>query len=174
MAVPRAGDRPRRDDHQAPRVGRAVARARLNAPKPPTSWVERCTLNRSGGMQARPSPSAAWLASWPVRALPRPPSLVPPRDLPTQGPRPAEVLQRILERIPYHAWLEAQKDGQAKLKAVDNLLAVLEATAAPDVGTWLVDMQLGESEGPAAADGKCVTLTTIHGAKGCAPRGALL
>ena len=92
----------------------------------------------------------------------------------TQGQRPAEVLQLILERIPYRAWLEAQKDGQAKLKAVDNLLAVLEATAAPDVGTWLVDMQLGESEGPAAADGKCVTLTTIHGAKGCAPRDALL
>jgi DNA helicase-2/ATP-dependent DNA helicase PcrA len=84
----------------------------------------------------------------------------------TQGRRPGEVLDVILQRIPYREWLEAQKDGHARLKAVDDLRGVIENAAASDLGTWLIDMQLGEFEGPADAGTKSVTLTTIHGAKG--------
>lgn len=78
---------------------------------------------------------------------------------------PAEVLQALLERIPYREWLEMQKDGQTRLRRVENLRAVMQASAATDLGTWLTDMQLGELDGTADT-AKCVTLTTIHGAKG--------
>jgi DNA helicase-2/ATP-dependent DNA helicase PcrA len=62
--------------------------------------------------------------------------------------------------------LQAQKDGHNRLKAIDYLRNVLTGAAASDLGTWLIDMQLGEFDGPADAGSKSVTLTTIHGAKG--------
>jgi DNA helicase-2/ATP-dependent DNA helicase PcrA len=42
----------------------------------------------------------------------------------------------------------------------------MRASAAPDVGTWLIDIHLGQVDGPADARSEAVTLTTIHGAKG--------
>ena len=84
----------------------------------------------------------------------------------THGQRPAAVLQAILQRVPYREWLQGHKDGDARLKAVEHLRSVMETSAAPDLGTWLIDMQLGEFDGPTEAGAKSVTLTTIHGAKG--------
>ena len=84
----------------------------------------------------------------------------------THGQRPAAVLQAILQRVPYREWLQGHKDGDARLKAVEHLCSVMETSAAPDLGTWLIDMQLGEFDGPTEAGAKSITLTTIHGAKG--------
>lgn len=83
-----------------------------------------------------------------------------------QGLRPAQVLEVVLGRIPYFEWLETQKDGHTRLKHIENLRSVMESSAAPDLGTWLIDMQLGEFDGPANPGAKSVTLSTIHGAKG--------
>jgi DNA helicase-2/ATP-dependent DNA helicase PcrA len=80
--------------------------------------------------------------------------------------RPAAVLETILERVPYREWLQGQRDGDARLKAVEHLRAVIETSLAPDLGTWLIDMQLGAADGPPEAGARSVTLTTIHGAKG--------
>ncbi|MBV8717274.1 MAG: hypothetical protein JOZ65_19610, partial [Chloroflexi bacterium] len=82
------------------------------------------------------------------------------------GQPPGGVLDKLLERIPYREWLQTQKDGPARLKHVDELRAVMHGSAAPDLATWLIDMQLGEVDGPADAGARSVTLTTIHGAKG--------
>ena len=82
-----------------------------------------------------------------------------------QGRPPAEVLEVVLARIPYRQWLETQKDGHARLKHIEHLRAVMQASAAPDLETWLIDMQLGEFDGPADPDAKSVLLTTMHGAK---------
>jgi ATP-dependent DNA helicase UvrD/PcrA len=90
-----------------------------------------------------------------------------------QGRLPVEVLKMLLERIPYVQWLESQKDGYTRLKHVESLLAVMQTSAAPDLGTWLIDMQLGEFDGPADTAGRAVSLTTIHGAKGAVRHEAL-
>jgi DNA helicase-2/ATP-dependent DNA helicase PcrA len=84
----------------------------------------------------------------------------------TQALRPAAVLETILERVPYCEWLRGQRDGHTRLKAVELLRAVVQNSAAPDLGTWLIDMQLGAADGPPDAGARSVTLTTIHGAKG--------
>jgi superfamily I DNA/RNA helicase len=52
------------------------------------------------------------------------------------------------------------------MNAVREMRTVIAGSAAPDLGTWLVDMQLGDVDGPTAAGAKSVVLTTIHGAKG--------
>jgi DNA helicase-2/ATP-dependent DNA helicase PcrA len=52
------------------------------------------------------------------------------------------------------------------MNAVREMRTVIAGSAAPNLGTWLVDMQLGEVDGPTAAGAKSVVLTTIHGAKG--------
>ena len=79
---------------------------------------------------------------------------------------PVEALDIVLERTRYLQWLETQKDGPIKMNAVRDMRTVIAGSAAPDLGTWLVDMQLGEFDGPTAAGAKSVVLTTIHGAKG--------
>jgi superfamily I DNA/RNA helicase len=79
---------------------------------------------------------------------------------------PVEVLDIVLERTRYLQWLESQKDGQVKLKTVRDLRAVMADSGAPDLGTWLVDMQLGEVDVPTVAGPTSIVLTTIHGAKG--------
>jgi DNA helicase II / ATP-dependent DNA helicase PcrA len=83
-----------------------------------------------------------------------------------QGRPPAEVLELVLGRVPYRQWLETQKDGPTRLKHIEHLRAVMQASSAPDLETWLIDMQLGEFDGPADPDAKSAILTTIHGAKG--------
>ena len=85
----------------------------------------------------------------------------------THGAQPSDVLEAILERTGYRGWLEAEKDGRHKgLQAVDDLRTVIRISATPDLGTWLVDMHLGQVDGPVEARSHAVTLTTIHSAKG--------
>jgi superfamily I DNA/RNA helicase len=85
----------------------------------------------------------------------------------TQGKQPCEFLETVLERTGYSTWLGAEKDGlRSRLQAVDDLRTIMRASAATDLATWLVDMHLGQVDGPADTGSEAVTLTTIHGAKG--------
>ena len=43
---------------------------------------------------------------------------------------------------------------------------MLDASAAPDLGTWLADLHLGDLDGAADRPSAAVTLTTLHLAKG--------
>ena len=72
----------------------------------------------------------------------------------------------MLERTAYRGWLESQKDGSAKLHHVEELQSVLESSPAPDLATWLIDMHLGDVDGPAFGGTQATLLRTIHGAKG--------
>jgi len=72
----------------------------------------------------------------------------------------------VLERTAYRGWLESQKDGSAKLHHVEELQSVLESSPAPDLATWLIDMHLGDVDGPAFGGTQATLLSTIHGAKG--------
>ena len=67
----------------------------------------------------------------------------------TRECRPAEALEIVLERTAFRGWLESQKDGPSKLHRVEELQSVLESSPAPDLATWLIDMHLGDVDGPA-------------------------
>ena len=67
----------------------------------------------------------------------------------TRRCQPAQALGIVLERTRYRAWLESQKDGPAKLLHLEELQSVMESSPAPDLATWLIDMHLGEVDGPA-------------------------
>jgi DNA helicase II / ATP-dependent DNA helicase PcrA len=79
---------------------------------------------------------------------------------------PAEALGIVLERTQFRAWLETHKDGPAKLHQLDELQSVMESSPAPDLATWLIDMHLGEVDGPTFGGTQATLLSTIHGAKG--------
>ncbi|MBV9899274.1 MAG: ATP-dependent helicase [Chloroflexi bacterium] len=74
------------------------------------------------------------------------------------------ALELVLERTNYAVWLTNQQDGPERLQNVEHLHALLEHTSAPDLGTWLADLHLGETD--AAPDQRCVSLLTVHAAKG--------
>ena len=42
----------------------------------------------------------------------------------------------------------------------------MESSPAPDLATWLIDMHLGDVDGPAFGGTQATLLSTIHGAKG--------
>lgn len=84
----------------------------------------------------------------------------------TRQCRPAQALGIVLERTAYQGWLETQKDGPAKLHHLEELQSVMESSPAPDLATWLIDMHLGEVDGPAFGGTQATLLSTIHGAKG--------
>jgi DNA helicase-2/ATP-dependent DNA helicase PcrA len=81
-----------------------------------------------------------------------------------QDKRPIDALQLVLEHTRYAVWLANQQEGAARLQNLENLHALLEQSAAPDIGTWLADLHLGEADG--APDEKSVCLLTVHAAKG--------
>src|SRR5713101_3313729 len=78
--------------------------------------------------------------------------------------RPVEALDAVLDRTQYAVWLADQENGRVRLTRIEELRAVMEASAAPDVATWLTDLHLGDVDGP--ADIRAVALSTIHSAKG--------
>jgi DNA helicase-2/ATP-dependent DNA helicase PcrA len=80
--------------------------------------------------------------------------------------RPAQALDAVLDKTGYAVWLSSQKEGHARLKRVEEFHSVLATSPAPDLGTWLVDMHLGEVESSSADDSQAVALCTIHTAKG--------
>lgn len=82
------------------------------------------------------------------------------------GRLPAEALGLVLERTGYAAWARAQEDAPARQQSLEALQSLLEASAAPDLGTWLADLHLAEMDGLADRPSAAVTLTTLHLAKG--------
>jgi DNA helicase-2/ATP-dependent DNA helicase PcrA len=82
----------------------------------------------------------------------------------SQDERPMRVLELVLDRTKYSVWLANQQDGPKRLQNLAPLHALLEQTTAPELGTWLADLHLGEAD--AAPDPRCVSLLTVHGAKG--------
>jgi DNA helicase II / ATP-dependent DNA helicase PcrA len=82
-----------------------------------------------------------------------------------------DLVDAVLERTGYRAWLQGRTDGQQRLEHV----AVLHALAGHSdlgLGDWLAALQLGEADDPAPdrhpaqPDPRRVTLTTVHAAKG--------
>jgi len=84
----------------------------------------------------------------------------------TRQCQPAQALGIVLERTGYRGWLESQKEAQEKLQHLEELQSVMESSPAPDLATWLIDMHLGEVDGPAFGATQATLLSTIHGAKG--------
>jgi DNA helicase-2/ATP-dependent DNA helicase PcrA len=79
---------------------------------------------------------------------------------------PLEALEMALLRTGYASWLATQEDAPAKLNRLEELRVVIEGSSAPDIATWLVDMHIGDVDGPAPVGSQAVTLSTIHAAKG--------
>ncbi len=78
--------------------------------------------------------------------------------------RPVLALEAVLDRTEYAVWLADQENGRARLTRLEELRAVMETSAAPDLATWLTDLHIGDVDGP--PDAKAVALSTIHSAKG--------
>jgi DNA helicase-2/ATP-dependent DNA helicase PcrA len=76
------------------------------------------------------------------------------------------ALDTVLQRTGYTSWLAAQKDGPAKLHRLEEFRSVMDNSPAPDLATWLIDMHLGDVDGPTPAGTQAVVLSTIHAAKG--------
>jgi len=87
--------------------------------------------------------------------------------------RPEQVLELELHRTGFLDWMAGQANRRTHLDHVRALRDLLAASDAPDLGTWLADLHLGEVEA-GAPDSAAVPLLTIHASKGRAPRGALL
>lgn len=80
---------------------------------------------------------------------------------------PAELLDLVLERTGYTAWLEQQADHAGRLERVAALSAFAARASAtgepPELGDWLAAVALGDDD---RGDSAGVTLSTIHAAKG--------
>jgi DNA helicase II / ATP-dependent DNA helicase PcrA len=84
----------------------------------------------------------------------------------TAESQPVQALEIVLERTGYAVWLSSQKDGQARLKGVEEVRSLMTSSPAPDLATWLIDMHLGDVERTTADGSQAVVLSTIHAAKG--------
>jgi DNA helicase-2/ATP-dependent DNA helicase PcrA len=84
-----------------------------------------------------------------------------------QAPRlaPARLLDLMLERTGYRAWMASRPDGPSRLKGLTDLRRLAER-ADGGLADWLVELQLGEEATSPADDTDGVLLTTIHRAKG--------
>jgi hypothetical protein len=51
--------------------------------------------------------------------------------------RPAEVLELVLDRTAYVAWLGAREGGRNHLQHIEALRELLAVSVAPDLETWL-------------------------------------
>jgi DNA helicase-2/ATP-dependent DNA helicase PcrA len=81
---------------------------------------------------------------------------------------PGELLELVLERTGYRAWLAEQPDGPASLGHLAALRELAEGVEGTEggLGAWLADLQLGEEASVGPDEAERVLLTTIHGAKG--------
>jgi DNA helicase II / ATP-dependent DNA helicase PcrA len=79
--------------------------------------------------------------------------------------RPSDALEVVLDRTGYATWLASSERGRGHLEHVQALRGLLAASEAPELATWLADLQLDEAEA-AAADDRAVPLLTIHASKG--------
>jgi DNA helicase II / ATP-dependent DNA helicase PcrA len=78
---------------------------------------------------------------------------------------PSEALDLVLERTGYGTWLASSDRGRGHLEHLEAFRALVAASGAPDLATWLADLHLDEAEA-ATADDRAVPLLTIHGSKG--------
>jgi hypothetical protein len=79
--------------------------------------------------------------------------------------RPEQVLDLVLDRTGFLDWMANQANRRTHLDHVRALRDLLAASDAPDLGTWLADLHLGEVEaGP--PDSAAVPLLTIHASRG--------
>ena len=90
----------------------------------------------------------------------------------SRGASPVAVLDRVLERSGYHAWLERRADGAAQLQVVSRLRSIVQRA---DVGLaeWLDALALGEEVDSADQD-EATRLCTIHQSKGREWRAAFV
>jgi DNA helicase II / ATP-dependent DNA helicase PcrA len=79
--------------------------------------------------------------------------------------RPEQVLELVLDRTGFLDWMAGQANRRTHLDHVRALRDLLAASDAPDLGTWLADLHLGEVEA-GAPDSAAVPLLTIHAWKG--------
>lgn len=82
------------------------------------------------------------------------------------GAPPAAALDLVLERTGYLAWLARRTDGQPRLDSLDRLRTLMAASPAPELGTWLADLHLGEAEPLIDGRSNAVAVATIHSSKG--------
>src|SRR5262249_1697275 len=79
--------------------------------------------------------------------------------------RPEQVLDLVLDRTGFADWMAGQASRSTHFEHVRALRDLLAASDAPDLGTWLADLHLGEVDaGP--SDSAAVPLLTIHASKG--------
>lgn len=76
---------------------------------------------------------------------------------------PAELLDLVLAQSGYERWLAQRHDARQRLERLARLRALLEQTDG-DLGSWLMDVELGEEA--ASDEGRGILLGTIHQAKG--------
>jgi DNA helicase-2/ATP-dependent DNA helicase PcrA len=74
----------------------------------------------------------------------------------TQGRAPAEALTLVLGRTGYQTWTATGAGGEARLAT----------SGAPDLGTWLADLHLGEAAGCMPDQAGAVMVSSIHRSKG--------
>jgi DNA helicase-2/ATP-dependent DNA helicase PcrA len=89
------------------------------------------------------------------------------RDLTALAARlaPAELLAETIVRSGYGAWLATQQDGTTTQRHLHALQAIASSSAAPDLPSFLADLEALRFEGYLSG-GEGVVLSTIHRAKG--------
>jgi DNA helicase-2/ATP-dependent DNA helicase PcrA len=130
---------------------RAIAQALRRAPVPASDLAE--WAQRRGGPPAR-------------RRVEGLLSLINDLHQQAHDCGPAEAFALVLDRTGYRAWAALGPGGARRLASLDLLAALLAASAAPDLGTWLADLHLGDMGVPAPDHAGSVTLSTIHRSKG--------
>jgi DNA helicase-2/ATP-dependent DNA helicase PcrA len=84
----------------------------------------------------------------------------------TEGRPPAEALILVVERTGYQAWTATGASGDARVASLEALGRLLATSGAPDLGTWLADLHLGDVDVRAHEQAGAVTVSTIHRSKG--------
>jgi DNA helicase-2/ATP-dependent DNA helicase PcrA len=79
--------------------------------------------------------------------------------------RPDQLLDQLLDKSGYQAWIERSPDAEADQLCLSELRQ-LARRAEGGLGDWLSELELGEETDLATDDAGRVLLTTIHGAKG--------
>jgi DNA helicase-2/ATP-dependent DNA helicase PcrA len=84
----------------------------------------------------------------------------------TDGRLPTEALTLVVEQTGYRAWTATGVGGEARLASLESLGRLLATSGAPDLGTWLADLHLGDVDARAPDQAGAVTVSTIHRSKG--------
>jgi DNA helicase-2/ATP-dependent DNA helicase PcrA len=80
-----------------------------------------------------------------------------------RGVTPVALLDRVLDRTGYRAWLEGRPDGTTRLRLLARLRVLCQYVDVP-LSEWLDGAALGEDVAP--ADEEATRLSSVHVAKG--------